>query len=133
MPVIVDSSVWSLALRRNAPPDAALVAQLERLIRAQHVVMLGCIRQELLSGIRHVGQFDLLKQQLAAFPDLPVVQTHYETAAQMFNQCRSVGIQGSNTDFLICAVAKLYNMSIFTTDKDFMHYRDILGIELLES
>jgi predicted nucleic acid-binding protein len=58
MKVVVDTSVWSLALRRNAPDDAAFVVnQLRDLITDGRVVLVGAVRQEVLSGIRHLEQF----------------------------------------------------------------------------
>lgn len=81
--------------------------------------MIGPIRQEILSGIRNDSQFNKLRKHLESFPDLPILTNDYVRAAKFFNLCRSKGIQGSNTDFLICAVAVQNKFSIFTTDKDF--------------
>jgi predicted nucleic acid-binding protein len=81
--------------------------------------MIGPIRQEILSGIRSESQFIELQKHLESFPDLPILTEDYVTAAKFFNHCRSKGIQGSNTDFLICAVAARNRFSIYTTDKDF--------------
>lgn len=131
MKVLVDTSVWSLALRRGSPPaDAGTVAELERLIEDFRVAMVGPIRQELLSGIRHPEQFEKLRDKLRAFPDLALTGDDFETAAGFFNLCRGKGIQGSNTDFLICAAAARRNMAIFTTDRDFLLYREHTGIKL---
>jgi hypothetical protein len=81
--------------------------------------MLGPIRQEILSGIRNESQFNELKKHLESFPDVPAITEDYVTAAKYVNRCRSKGLQGSNTDFLICAMANRNKFSIFTTDKDF--------------
>ena len=119
MKVIVDTSVWSLALRRDSPADSRLVQELRNLISDHRVQMIGPIRQELLSGIRHQSQFELLAQRLEAFPDHPIQSEEYVSAAKMFNLCRSKGIQGSNTDFLICSIAVNNEFAIFTSDNDF--------------
>jgi predicted nucleic acid-binding protein len=71
-----------------------------------------------------------IREILRAFPDLPLEIRDYETAASFFNKCRKKGIQGSNTDFLICAVASRHGMSIFTNDNDFQLYEKHLNIEL---
>ena len=71
-----------------------------------------------------------LKEKLRAFPDIPLETGHFEQAAGMFNQCRKAGIQGAHIDFVICAVAKGYDMPVFTSDHDFEHYDRILGIPL---
>ena len=81
--------------------------------------MIGPIRQEILSGIRSESQFKKVRKHLESFPDFPILTEDYVTAAKFFNRCRSKGIQGSNTDFLICAAAVRNKFSIYTTDKDF--------------
>jgi len=129
--VVVDTSVWSLALRRNSiAAPAGEVLALEQLIRDYRMVMLGAVRQEILSGIRHASQFARLRDKLHAFPDLDLTEADYETAAQFFNLCRNKGIQGSNTDFLICAAAVRRNLPVFTTDKDFLSFREHTGVAL---
>lgn len=119
MKVIVDISVWSLALRRDKQESSAPVKELRHMIHDHRVQMIGPIRQEILSGIRSESQFKKLRKHLESFPDLPVLTEDYVTAAKYFNRCRSEGIQGSNTDFLICAMAVRNKFSIYTTDKDF--------------
>jgi len=119
MKVIVDTSVWSLALRRYHPSSSALVQELRQLIHDHRVQMIGPIRQEILSGIRLASQFKKLRDHLESFPDFPLLTEDYVTAAQFFNRCRSKGVQGSNTDFLICAVAVRNKFAIYTTDRDF--------------
>lgn len=132
MNVLVDSSVWSLALRRNTQNDAiAIVNILRDLIADGRVVLLGAIRQEVLSGVRYTEQFDRLRDYLRAFPDLDIITEDYELAAEYFNTCRTKGIQGSNTDFLICAVAHRRGYSILTTDKDFENFRSHIPVVLL--
>ena len=130
MKVIVDTSVWSLALRRDKQESNALVDEFRRMIKDHRVQIIGPIRQEILSGIRSESHFKKLQKHLESFPDLPAITEDYVTAAKYFNLCRSKGIQGSNTDFLICAVANRNNFSIFTTDKDFeqisMHIKLVL-------
>jgi len=119
MKAIVDTSVWSLALRRDKPESNTTVHEFRRMIQDHRVQMIGPIRQEILSGIRSEPQFKKLQKHLESFPDLPAITEDYVTAAKYFNRCRSKGIQGSNTDFLICAMAVRNKFSIYTTDKDF--------------
>lgn len=130
MRVLVDTSVWSLALRRNQPDDSPVVTELTELIREVRGQMIGPVRQELLSGIKNQVQFQKLRNHLRAFPDLEVTTRDYESAADFFNLCRAKGIQGSNTDFLICAVAVRYNIPIFTTDENFTLFQPHVPITL---
>jgi len=130
--VLVDTSVWSLALRRKARRDVAVIEELAELIREGRVMMMGPIRQELLSGIKEQGQFRVLRERLRAFPDVRLEEADYEDAASCFNRCRAKGVQGSNTDFLICAVAMRREVTVFTTDGDFQHFKKLLPIQLHE-
>ncbi|NJM19354.1 MAG: PIN domain-containing protein [Richelia sp. RM2_1_2] len=132
MSVIVDTSVWSLALRRRTPPDSSnVVTRLRDLITNDQVALLGAIRQEILSGIRSSEQFTRLRDYLRIFPDMELLPEDYELAAEFFNTCRSNGIQGSNTDFLICAVAHHRSYSILTTDNDFHSFQAHIPLILL--
>jgi predicted nucleic acid-binding protein len=92
--------------------------------------MIGPIRQEILSGIRSESQFNNLKKHLDSFADLPILTEDYVEAARYFNLCRSKGIQGSNTDFLICSVSVRNELSIYTTDKDFYLFAKHIPIRL---
>ena len=130
MKILVDTSVWSLALRRKGVAHGPTVMELRSLIHECAVQMIGPVRQEILSGIGSQSQFLKLRETLRAFPDLGLTSQHHELAAEFFNVGRKRGIQGSNTDFLICAVSKLHEMPIFTTDKDFLLFRKHLPIRL---
>ena len=130
MKVLVDTSVWSEALRRNKKMESEKVTELRRLILEHRVEIMGPIRQEILSGLREEAQFERLEKQIAAFPDLPLETADYSMAAKFYNACRTHGIQGSNTDFLICAAAVRRDLAIFTTDKDFNHFAKQLPIVL---
>jgi predicted nucleic acid-binding protein len=130
--VLVDTSIWSLALRRSSSAQSPGVLELRRLVTAHVAEIIGPIRQEVLSGVRDTAQFDRLEARLTAFPDLPLQADDHVTAARFFNLCRARGIQGSNTDFLICAVAVRRELAIFTADGDFLHFARHLPIILHE-
>lgn len=124
--VLVDTPIWSLALRRRAADrslhEARLVREWQRLVSAGHAAIMGIIRQELLSGVRDAKNFELLRQHLAAFEDLPVTTADHEAAARCFNRCRAGGVTGAAVDMLICALAIRCGLPIFTTDRDFERY-----------
>lgn len=131
MKVLVDTPIWSLALRRKSHNDnAPLRSELTSLIEDGRVAVIGAIRQELLSGIKEQAQFDRLREHLRAFSDTEIQVGDYEEAASFYNRCRAKGIQGSNTDFLICAIAARSEFSIFTTDEDFTQFAKVLPIVL---
>lgn len=81
-------------------------------------------------GTREDAEFDRLSRLLDSFEDLQVLTSDYVQAARFYNLCRKNGIQGSNTDFLICACAAERSMPIFTMDKDFVRFSRYLPIEL---
>ena len=133
MKVLVDTCIWSLALRRQKQVSTDIqVVEFKELVKEVRVQLLGPIRQEILSGIKRKEQFVKLKKILSAFPDLSLTTEDFELAAEYFNTIRAKGIQGSNTDFLICAVAARNNLPIFTADKDFDHFKKHIPIVLYE-
>jgi len=131
MSVLVDTCVWSLAVRRhNVDEESDVIRELRALIAEGGTVVIGPIRQELLSGIRNPAQFAELRSRMRAFPDLKLESADYERAAEQYTECRRNGIRGSNTDFLICAVAERLGVAIFTSDADFVHFSKHLPIRL---
>jgi predicted nucleic acid-binding protein len=132
--VLVDTPLWSLALRRKSIDLSAherqLTGTLYGLISLHQAVLLGSTRQEVLSGIREESQFHRIREHLRDFPDNELSTVDYEEAARASNECRRNGIAGSPVDMLICAVALRQDWQIFTTDQDFLHYRRILKIKL---
>ena len=130
MNVIVDTSVWSLALRRRRPAGEPAALELAELVREGRAAILGPIRQELLSAIQGDSQYQTLRDHLRAFPDMALEIEDHEEAASFFNRCRAKGIQGSNTDFLICSVAARRQFGILTTDADFQGFAKLLPIQL---
>lgn len=134
MKVLVDTPVWSLALRRKTSDLSArevfLTQALAELIRDGRAQLTGVVRQELLSGIREEQRFRKLRDYLQAFDDPQLEAGDYEEAAWMHNRCRSRGIAGSAIDFLICATASRRHWQIFTTDRDFEQYGKVLGLNL---
>lgn len=134
MMVIVDTPVWSLALRRR-PVDLSerelrLMQGLNELVRTGTVQLLGTVRQELLSGIREETQFQRIRLHLRAFEDVTLMADDYEEAARMSNRCKRSGIASSAADMLICAVSSRRQWQIFSTDRDFAHYSRILVLRL---
>ncbi|MBR9987506.1 MAG: PIN domain-containing protein [Desulfosarcina sp.] len=130
MKIIVDTCIWSLALRRNNPIAGAETDVLNELIVDGRVQMIGAIRQEILSGIKSEAQYRQLRNTLRAFPDLKQAPDDFELAARFFYTCRSNGIQGSNTDFLICATAVRHKMTVLTNDNDFFLFKKHIDVTI---
>jgi len=132
--VLVDTPVWSLMLRRQAPAlnpqEHSLVEELRLLVAAGRAEMLGAVRQELLSGIRHAAQYEALRLRLRAFVDVAQTTEDHERAAAVANQLRSAGIASTPNDVLICATALNRSWSVFSTDRDFQLYQTQLPLKL---
>ena len=134
MQVLVDTPVWSLAFRKKSSnhQDDIIVQKLSALIDTGKAILIGSIRQELLSGIRDESTFETLRVIMSAFPDTTILTSDYERAAQFFNQCRANGIQGSHTDFLMASVCHRLKISLFTLDQDFKHYSKYIPLHLMK-
>ena len=104
MNVLVDTSVWSLALRRKSEnlntTEKFIVAELSELVREGRARLIGLVRQELLSGIKAAEHFETLRLHLRAFPDESIDTSDYEEAAKAGNRCRGKGIVVSIVDIL---------------------------------
>ena len=134
MMVLVDTPIWSLALRRRqgslSAQEQQLTHALGELIREGRAQLIGPIRQELLSGIREEASFRRLCSHLRAFDEPGIETEDYEEAARSHNKCRSQVIAGSAVDFLICAISCRRDWPVFTTDRDFTHYAKVLSVKL---
>ena len=128
MKVIVDTSVWSLAFRRSKAVKTPVVGALVHLIEQGQVVLLGPVRQEVLSGIKHRDQFERLRERLAAFPDLELTARDFEMAAELCNLCITKGVQAAHTDFLIAAAAITRSYAVLSADRDFENIARIIPI-----
>ena len=132
MKVIVDTSVWSLAFRRREVVKTPEVVALVRLVEQGMVVLLGPVRQEVLSGIKHRDQFERLRERLGAFSDLELTTRDFETAAELCNLCITKGVQASHTDFLIAAAAIIRGYAVLSADRDFENIARIIPVRTYE-
>lgn len=120
--IIVDTSVWSLALRR--PRDSTAVPHAARLLKSlvedgQPVMLPGIVKQELLSGLRHDAQFQRLLGVLDPFPVVLAGEDDHVEAAKITNRCRANGVQVGTVDALIVAMTVRVDGILLTTDRDF--------------
>ncbi|WP_245745229.1 type II toxin-antitoxin system VapC family toxin [Deinococcus reticulitermitis] len=129
--MIVDSNIWSEAFRKHTDDPSPELRMLTDLVREGRVQMLGCIRQEVLQGLRGQEVFERIRQSLRALPDREASFLEYELAAEFFNICRGKGIQGSSTDFLIAACSVAWGLPLLTKDKDFGRYAEHIPLRLV--
>ena len=119
--ILVDSCVWSLALRRKISAQLDLNQQqaltsLTQAIRNHQAAIVGPIRQEVLSGIQDSQQFQRIKTSLSAYPDELILTADYEEAARLANLCRSQGPQSGPVDILLCAITRRRGWNLLTID-----------------
>jgi len=119
--LVVDTSVWSLVLRRPRVDDSNIHVQAFRqhLESNNRLFLTGNILQELLEGLRSPKQFDQLVQLLEPFPLLELDRSTYITAARFRTLCRAKGVQASPVDFLIAAACTQHGYPLLTADQDF--------------
>jgi hypothetical protein len=133
--ILVDTCIWSLALRRSAAnlneAEGRIVELLRELVSEGRAILIGPIRQEILSGVREKRVFERLREHLSAFEEQPIAVEEYEDAARCANRCRAAGIAGGSVDFLICAVALSRKLAILTMDEDFGNFAKVLPITLV--
>lgn len=132
MKVLVDTPIWSLAFRKKEISNANnnVISNLINLIQDGQIAIIGSIRQEVLSGISNKNKFYEIRNKMSAFPDYIIRTEDYEFAAECSNECRRNGIQGSHTDFLICAIAIKNDWKIFTEDADFLNYEKYIPVKI---
>lgn len=134
MKILVDTCIWSLALRRKnktalSGEERLILASLRDAIQDGRVAIIGPVRQEALSGIKEPAQFNKLKTALQAYPDEPIPSADYEEAARLYNLCRSRGVECGAIDILLCAVASREHWSILTNDGGLKRCMEILRTE----
>ncbi len=135
MNIVVDTSVWSLVLRRDHVDERqAHVRTLRNCIDAGHgLFLLGPILQELLDGLRSERQFSHLLAVLKPIPMAPLRRETYVLAAGIRNDCRKKGIQAGPTDFLIAAACIDLAYPLLTADQDFEHIAACTELVLVPS
>lgn len=120
MNVLVDTSVWSLALRRDALPDTKETQTLARCLQRKDALFsTGIIVQELLQGFRGPKQRDRIVDHMGSLPLIVPDLTDHINAASLQITCRRKGIQIGTIDALLAQLAISHDLELLTTDRDF--------------
>lgn len=122
MTLFVDTSVWSLAFRRDAASSVAEVLALRQALEGgDTIVTTGVILQELLQGFSGPRARKDIIDRFSALPLLvPDRQDHID-AAELRNRCRRAGVQTGTIDALLAQLCIRHTLTLLTTDKDFVH------------
>lgn len=133
MNILVDTSVWSLALRGSGEPISPKVVLLgDCLDRGDEVMTTGLVIQELLQGFNGPKQAKRILSELSLLPLIvPGVEDHVE-AAELRNHCRRRGVQVATIDALLAALSIRNKLRLLTTDKDFEAMARHCPLSLLE-
>lgn len=131
MRVLVDTSVWSLALARRKVVRDSAVERLARAIGDGEVVLLGVVVQEVLQAFRSAREAARVADALAPFPLLQLSRSDYVESASVFRRCRSVGISVSTIDCQIAAAAAANRCALLTTDADFQRIAEHYPLKLV--
>ena len=119
MSVLVDTSVWSSALRRDRPPPSREIDALQSAIERGDVCLLGVVLQEVLQGFPSSERTRRLVEHLSPFPLLPLDRGDYVYAAEIRTRCRVKGLAISTIDAQIAAASINHGCALLTLDRDF--------------
>jgi len=130
--VLVDTSVWSLALRKRGPADHPAVQKLTRLLDdGEGVVLTAILLQEILQAFPAESTFRRLVSYFEPFELLAANREEAVAAARLHRLCASRGIAASTADCAIAAVAMIADCPLLTTDRDFERIAEISALRLL--
>lgn len=131
MTLFVDTSVWSLALRRDAPGAVVEVVALIRAIeRGDALLTTGLILQELLQGFSGPKARELILEHFAALPLLVPDRDDYVAAADLRNACRRRGLQVGTIDALLAQLCIRHELTLLSTDRDFVAVATLSPLKL---
>lgn len=121
MTLFVDTSVWSLALRRDAPAPAPEVEALKSALeQGRAVVTTGLVLQELLQGFSGPRARKQIVERFTALPLLAPDRQDHIDAAELRNRCRRAGIQVGTIDAILAQLCIRHQLTLLSTDKDFV-------------
>ncbi len=120
MSLFVDTSVWSLALRRDASSPAPEVGTLVRALEAGETILTtGLVLQELLQGFSGPRDRQQIVDRFAALPLLVPNRADHIDAAELRNRCRRRGVQIGTIDALLAQLCIRHDLTMLATDRDF--------------
>jgi predicted nucleic acid-binding protein len=122
MTMLVDTSVWALALRRDPPLVVPQVTALRQALEAEDIVVTtGLVLQEMLQGFAGPRAREDIIEHFAALPMVTPNREDHIAAAKLRNTCRRAGIQMGTIDALLAQLCIHHGLTLLTTDKDFSH------------
>lgn len=131
MTMLVDTSVWSLSLRRDQPPVVPQLDALHRAVQGEEIIVTtGIILQELLQGFNGPKQSDAIISRFSVLPFITPRIGDYIDAAILRNKCRASGVQLGTVDALLAQICIENGLTLLTLDNDFMHASGIIPLKV---
>jgi predicted nucleic acid-binding protein len=131
MTMFVDTSVWSLALRRDAPAEVPEVrALVEALGGGDTLVTTGLVLQELLQGFAGPRSRREIIDRFSALPLIVPDRLDHIEAAELRNSCRRKGLQIGTIDALLARLCLRHRLLMLTTDQDFRMASAHIGLKI---
>jgi hypothetical protein len=131
MGLFVDTSVWSLALRRDVPDRGPEVTALRQALeRNEPLYMTGLVLQELLQGFSGPKAREQIIERLAPLPLLVPDRRDHIEAAGLRTDCRRAGVQVGTIDALLGQLCIRHDLALLSADADFRHMARITGLRL---
>ena len=131
MSLFVDTSVWSLAFRRERPSAAGEVQALIRAIEAGELILTtGLVLQELLQGFLGAKAQAQILDRFSAIPLIVPDRTDHIEAAALRNHCRRAGVQAGTIDALLAQLCLRHGLTMLSADDDFRHIAGRCALKL---
>ncbi len=132
MNILVDTSVWSLALRRDSPPVSQAVFRLKAALRdGENVFTTGLILQELLQGFKGPKARRRIIEGFAPLPLIVPERKDHIDAADLKVKLRQKGIQVGTIDVLLAQLCLRHGLWLLSTDRDFIHIAKHVPLALI--
>ncbi|MGO1592381.1 MAG: type II toxin-antitoxin system VapC family toxin [Ancrocorticia sp.] len=134
MTFLVDTSVWSLALRRNSHSTIAEVEALRAaLSQGSDIATTGIVLLELLQRAVPSKAQDHIRDAFNSLSFVEPDRQDYEAAAHLSNTCRRNGVQLPTVDALIAQLTIRHELILLTTDKDFTHAAEYIPLRIYDA
>ncbi len=131
MSLFVDTSVWSQALRRDAPADVPETAALATALRRGDLVFTtGLVLQELLQGFRGPRARDEIIERFGSLPFIVPERSDHIEAATLRNECRRSGLQVGTIDAILARLCLRHDLTMLTLDEDFRRIAKVRSLSV---
>lgn len=131
MALLVDTSVWSLAFRRDKPGATPEVSELHRALQSgDSIYITGVVLQELLQGFRKPKAHQQIVSHFESLPLLVPDREDYIQSAELHNHCRAKGVQVGTIDALLAHLCIRHDLIMLSTDKDFEYISKLTRLEI---